>query len=308
MRIISETESARLIDWELAMGAARDALTSAASTGVMFPAVIGHGVAAQNRFSIKSGVMPGVAGLKVGSYWPGNRELGLPRHNSTILLLDEHTGRIQLIVQAGLANAYRTAAANAVACSRLARDDARTLAVFGAGNQALYDILAVRQVRPIDRILVVSDRVDALLSELAARGVEAAQTTAEQACACADIITTVTPSRRPLFEAGWVKPGTHISAMGADGPGKQELPPALLATARLYCDLPSQSVQLGEFQSIADKCASGQIELTAIGDVLLGRSPGRRTADEITIFDSSGIALQDLALALRLAERAGVEV
>ena len=115
---------------------------------------------------------------------------------------------------------------------------------------------------------------------------------AEIACRTADIIVTATTATKPLFQADWVRPGTHISSMGSDAIGKQELPPQLSAQSRLFCDLPEQSARIGEFQHV-----DAGISLTAIGAVLSDTAEGRRTAEEITIFDSSGIALQDLYIA-----------
>ncbi|KAF1017035.1 MAG: Ornithine cyclodeaminase [Stenotrophomonas maltophilia] len=114
--------------------------------------------------------------------------------------------------------------------------------------------------------------------------------TAQKDCRHAGI--TATGAQAPLFEAAWVQPGTHISAMGADAPGKQELPAALLAHARLFCDLPAQSRLIGEFQHAPTAAVP-----VALGDVLAGRLPGPAHADDITVFDSSGTALQDLVLA-----------
>jgi ornithine cyclodeaminase len=136
----------------------------------------------------------------------------------------------------------------------------------------------------------------AFIQDLAAHGLNAATASAQEACGRADIIVTATPSRAPLFNADWVRPGTHISAMGSDAAGKQELPPELFARARLFCDLPAQSRVIGEYQHDAGDPA----RIVALGDVLLGRAPGRQHADDITIFDSSGIALQDLAIAQAL--------
>ncbi|MGH6911029.1 MAG: ornithine cyclodeaminase family protein, partial [Phenylobacterium sp.] len=223
-----------------------------------------------------------------------------------ILLFDNATGRIDTVIEASRANALRTAAADAVAASVLARPEARTVAIFGTGQQAFCEVHALKAVRPIKQVFVVGRRptgVDQLIEKLAAAGIRAAPATAEAACTAADIIVTATPSRAPLFEAEWVKPGTHIAAMGADGPGKQELPVELLRRAALFCDLPEQSVKLGEFQSVAQDVADGRITVTPIGRVLCAEHPGRASVDEITVFDSSGLALQDLALALRLTGR-----
>ena len=307
MRFITEEQSAALVSHEMAFEAAREALIGAIAEGTtIFPAVLGHGSSVMNRFSIKAGSTADYAGLKVGSFWPGNPDKGLPRHNSLILLFDQEVGRIRTVIEGGRVNAYRTAAADAVAASVLARPESATLAVFGAGVQAEFECAALARVLPIKSIKVAArDRAkgDAFARRLSGLlGIEAVACPAQEACEAADVIVTATPSRAPLFEAAWVKPGAHVSAMGCDAKGKQELPPELLATASLYCDLPSQSVTIGEFQHVADLVASGAQTVTAIGEVLLSGAPGRRSADEITVFDSSGISLQDLTIALRLLE------
>ncbi|WP_238015850.1 ornithine cyclodeaminase family protein [Dactylosporangium sp. AC04546] len=307
MRFLPEEQSAALVDEELAFAAVRDALVAAAGDQAeVFPAVAGHGSSAGNRFTVKSGASAGLAGVKVGSYWPGN--VGVPRHNSIVLLFDQELGRIGAVVEAGVVNAYRTAAADAVAASVLARDDAATLTVFGTGHQALYECAAVARVRPISTIHVVArspQRGERFVASLAGRGLTGQVTAAEPACRAADIIVTATTATAPLFDAGWVRPGTHVASMGSDALGKQELPPRLLAAARLFCDLPSQSVRIGELQHVADLVADGTLRLTAIGDVLTGRAPGRAGDGDITVFDSSGIALQDLFVADALLRAAG---
>lgn len=310
MRFLPEDRSAALVTEALAYTAVRAALIAAAdSRSSVFPAVPGHGSAPENRFTVKSGASDSLAGVKVGSYWPGNSALGLPRHNSVVMLFDQSLGRIGAIVEAGVVNAYRTAAADAVAADSLARADARTLAVFGTGHQALYECAALAAVRPITAIHVVArtpSHGERFLSELASRGLPGSPATAQEACSAADIIVTATTATAPLFDAGWVRPGTHVASMGSDAAGKQELPPALLHTARLFCDLPSQSVRIGELQHVAALVADGTLEVTAIGDVLTGRAPGRRSDDDITVFDSSGIALQDLFIADALLRAAGL--
>jgi ornithine cyclodeaminase len=302
---ISEEETSGVISHELAYEAVREALILAVSTdGKVFPAVIAHGSDRGNRFSVKAGVAGDVAGAKMGFNWPPNKKRGLPSHNSVTILLDQDVGRVGAVIEAGLVNAYRTAAADAVAADRLAREDARVLAVFGSGSQAGYECLALARIRPIERVLVVARDPDgkgrAFVERLARDGLKAEIAPGEAACRAADIIVTATPSTAPLFEASWVKPGTHISAMGTDSKGKQELPPDLFERARLFCDLPDQSTTIGEFQHAAELIASGTCILTAIGTVLTGGAPGRGSADEITIFDSSGISLQDLCMGQRL--------
>ncbi|MEU4445337.1 ornithine cyclodeaminase family protein [Actinosynnema sp. NPDC050801] len=303
MIFLSEEESSALVTRDLAYAAARSALLEAAGSGVLFPAVVGHGSSPANRFTVKSAAAAEAAGVKIGSYWPGNAERGVPRHSSVVLLFDQDTGRIGAVVEAGLANAFRTAAADAVAADVLARPDARSLAVFGTGPQAWHECLALARVRDLSAVHVVArdaGRGARFAASLEAEGLAAAVTGPEEACRSADIIVTATTARAPLFEAGWVRPGTHVASMGSDAEGKQELPVELLASARPFCDWPAQSAVLGEFQHVPD------VRPTAVGDVLAGRAPGREAADDVTVFDSSGIALQDLHLALALLRAAGL--
>ncbi len=301
MRFISEEESAALVTHAMAFEAAREALIAAVSPGTtLFPAVLGHGSAPDNRFSIKSGATRDYAGLKVGSFWPGNPARGMPRHNSVILLFDQEVGRIDTVIEAGRVNAYRTAAADAVAASLLARPDSSVLAVFGAGNQAEFECAALIRVLPIREVHVVTrdaSKVEGFAERLRRQcgpDIAVRASSAEEACAAADVIVTATPAKNPLFAAEWVRPGTHVAAMGADARGKQELPPALLERARLFCDLPEQSRVMGEFQHASEAALA---DLRAVGALLAAGEGGRTSDADITVFDSSGIALQDLTIA-----------
>ena len=301
MILMSEEESAALVDEEMALAAARSAFVAAGS-GQTFPVVVAHGTGSGEVFALKSGASAELVGVKIGSYWPRADAHGLPRHASTVVLLDQETGRVAAVVETATANAYRTAAADALAVQTLARPDARVLAVFGTGHQALFEVRAVVRVRPIDRVAVVGRRQDAATA-MARRlgdelGIACEATDARTACTAADIVVTATTATAPLFDAGWVRPGTHLSAMGADVQGKQELPRALYGRSRLFCDLPEQSLRIGEFQH-----APAGAEPTALGAVLVDPSLGRADAEEITVFDSSGIAMQDLALAAALLQR-----
>lgn len=293
---ITEAQSAAIVTPELAFAAVRDALIAAVAPGAAsFPVVIAHGSDPQNRFTIKSASGAELAGLKVGAYFPTNDARGLPRHASTILLIDQNTGRIGALVEGSAVNCYRTAAADAVATDALARPDAEVLTLFGTGHQAAYEARALARVRKLSRLLVVGrdpSRTDAFVERLRNSGLPAEAAAAETAARAADIIVTATTAKEPLFEAEWVRPGAHISSMGSDAKGKQELPSDLFPRARLFCDLPEQSVRIGEFQH-----AGPEATPTAIGAVLSGDAPGRHNEREITIFDSSGISLQDLHMA-----------
>ncbi len=241
---IPESLSSRLISHAAAFEPVRRALVAAASdTATVFPAVIARASDPRDTFSIKSGSTAELAGLKVGAFWHNNPARGLPRHNSTILLIDQDCGRIGAVVEAAAANAYRTAAANAVAAQALARPDSRTLAIFGAGNQALYEVGALARILPLTRVHVVArerQKAEGFAKRLKDHGVdlEVSPSSPEEACRAADVIVTATPSRAPLFAAAWVRPGTHVAGMGSDARGKHELPVELYGTARLFCDLP----------------------------------------------------------------------
>lgn len=307
MRFISEQESAATVTHEMAFAAVREALIAAAApAGKVFPAVIAHGSDAGNRFSVKAGVTAELAGVKMGFNWPANKLRGMPSHNSVTVLFDQEVGRIAAVIEASAVNAYRTSAADAVAVSVLARPDARVLTVFGAGHQAGYECVAIARVRPIELVQVVTRDPEgegaAFLARLAKLGLKGQLVGAQQGCERADIIVSATPSTAPLYDAAWVRPGTHVSCMGADSRGKQEAPPALMERAELFCDLPSQSTTIGELQHVAGAIAEGRLRLTPIGAVLSGTSPGRSSAEAITVFDSSGIALQDLVIAQRILE------
>jgi ornithine cyclodeaminase len=306
---LSEQHSAVLITHELALEATRRAyLAVTDGDSKSFPVIHGQGHDPSNRFSMKSASTGELAGLKIGSYWHRNGEIGLTPHSSCILLLDQRTGRVAAVVEASKANGFRTAAGDALAVDALARADAKRLAVFGAGHQAEYECEAIMNVRRIAELYVVNRspaRAWDLARKLARTGLETITTTAREACRYADIIVTATSARAPLFDADAVQPGTHISCMGTDAVGKQELPPELLRRSALFCDEREQSLSIGEFQHVAADVRGGGIQPPRnLGDVLAGRLARPAEAASITIFDSSGLALQDLFLADCLLQQA----
>ena len=313
IRYLPEQQSAELITHELAMEATRLAYIAASEgDSKSFPVIHGQGHDPLNRFSMKAASTRDLAGLKIGSYWHRNGESGLPPHSSCIVLLSQRTGRVEAVVEASRANGFRTAAGDALAVDALARADARRLAVFGAGHQAEYECNAVMKVRKVTEIYIVNRnpaRAWDLARKLARPGLETIVTTAREACRYADIIVTATAARAPLFDADAVQPGTHVSCMGTDAAGKQELPSELLRRSMLFCDEVEQSLRIGEFQHVAADVRSGSIAApTNLGEVLAGRLTPRHDASSITIFDSSGLALQDLFLAdclLRQAQQYG---
>jgi ornithine cyclodeaminase len=311
LAVVSEETVRKIVTRQLAFDAVRAAFEAVAvGRSRVFDVVIGTGLKDGEAFAIKSGIdsVNELVGFKCGTYWAGNNDRGLPAHGSTILLLDPATGFPQALVSASYLNGYRTAAANAIAVSFLARSDATVLGVIGAGHQAEQEIRAVAEVRALS-LIKISTRSEARASWIADRlqdvDIDIRFTSAEDAVRDSDIVTTVTPSRSPLVRDDWIRDGTHISAMGADDRGKHELDTGILKRASLFADYPKQSVVIGEFQhAYDDGLIASTDEIRALGSVTLGQSPGRTSESEITVFDSSGIAIQDLAAATAIFQAA----
>ncbi|KLN62018.1 hypothetical protein WH96_00250 [Kiloniella spongiae] len=315
LTVISASDIAEYVTRDLAFAAVEKALIAITKPDSrLFPVTIGRGVPDESMVAIKSGMSApeGVVGMKVGTYWPNNRDMGLTNHGSTTLLLDPDTGMPTVLFNAVALNGLRTAAANAVASNVLARPDAEVLLLVGAGHQARCEIAALCDIRPISRVLIWSRNLNhaaELAEELSASASNqsfaqfSATSDLEMAAGEADIITTVTPSTQVLIQSAWVRPGTHISAMGADKKGKQELDPRLVEGGKLFADHPPQSVEIGEFQSATQQELIREQDITAIGRVLTGVCKGRTGERDITIFDSSGIVLQDIAVAQAVLEK-----
>ncbi|GAA2003967.1 ornithine cyclodeaminase family protein [Brevibacterium samyangense] len=339
MRILEESLTASLVNEGMALAAAREAFLAARS-GIVNPVVQGPGTVEGSRFTLKSGSSDAGVGVKVGAYWPTADSLGLARHSTTTILLHPVTGRVDAVIEGATANGYRTAAADALAVQTFARRDSRVLTVIGAGHQARYEVQAVLALGRsgvegagigdsevdgpvIERVNVLArdaqkaaDFAAGIAQDFGVEVSSAALTDTEasrEAVAAADVLVTATNAKGALFDAAWVQPGTHISAMGADGSGKQELPTELYdpatydrAEVRMFVDLVDQSRAIGEFSN-APEGASAVEGLVALGDVLAGEATGRTSAEEITVFDSSGFALQDLSMAKALLAAADAQ-
>jgi ornithine cyclodeaminase len=309
--VISEETVQKIVSRQMAFDAVKDAFEAvAAGRSQVFDVVIGTGLSDGEAFAIKSGLdrENKRVGFKCGTYWAGNHDMDLPAHGSTILLLNPETGFPQVLVSASLLNGYRTAAANAIAVSSLARPDAAVLGVIGAGHQAEQEIRAVAEVRSLSSMKIYTrseTRGSWIRDRLQDLEIDMQLTSAEDAVRGSDIVVTVTPTKSPLVRDEWIKEGTHISAMGADDYGKHELDTAILKRARLFADYPQQSIVIGEFQTAyKDGLIKSADDICALGLVTLGKSPGRTSDTEITVFDSSGIAIQDLNVAGAIFEAA----
>ncbi|PYE50525.1 ornithine cyclodeaminase family protein [Deinococcus yavapaiensis] len=271
--------------------------------------VVGHSLNG-GRYSLKTShlrlgngeEMLEVFGLKMGSYFPGNVERHLPTHSAAMLLGDPRTGQPAALLAANAITEFRTAAAGAVAARRLAREDASVVALFGTGGQARAQIEALTHVRSVREVRVWSrsrERAESFVDRLNLPGVTAKVVMDGQAaCHEADLVVTVTPATRAIIEREWITPGTHVNAMGSDAPGKQELDPALVASAKVVVDRRGQSVGIGELQAPVARGLMRVEDVHAeLGEVCAALRPGRENDREITVFDSTGVSFQDTALA-----------
>ncbi len=312
MIILPEAAVARVITPEASF-AAVEAVFAAMARGdaYNFPVIreaIGH---ADALYGFKSGFdRAGLAlGLKSGGYWPGNAERGLTNHQSSVFLFDPDSGRLHAVVGGNLLTALRTAAASAVSIARLAPARSQVLGMIGAGHQSAFQMRAAARQRDFERVIGWNLHPEMLgrLEETAAElGLPFEAVSLDRLGAEADVIISITSSFSPILMEAQVSGGTHIAAMGTDTAGKQEMDPALVARARLFTDEVAQSISIGECQHAV---AAGMVEADAIvpiGAVINGDHPGRSTQEELTLFDGTGVGLQDLAVA-RVAVELAVE-
>lgn len=252
-----------------------------------------------------------VLGVKSGGYWPGNMDKGLTNHQSTVFLFDPDTGKLAALVGGNYLTAVRTAASSAVSIAHLARKDARVLGMVGAGHQSTFQLRAAVEQRDFEKVVAWNPHPEMLprLAEVAKElELEFEAVSQEQLGAQADVIITITSAFEPLLMKEWIKPGTHLACMGTDTKGKQEVDPALVAGATVFTDEIAQSITIGEAQHAIASGALAEDRITPIGAVINGAHPGRTAEDEITLFDGTGVGLQDLAVAsvaARLADETG---
>lgn len=310
MYVIPEAGIAGLITREDSFRAVEAVFaTMSRGTARNFPVIreaIGH---ADALYGFKSGFDRETLalGLKSGGFWPGNAAKGLTNHQSTIFLFDADTGQIKAVIGGNLLTALRTAAASAVSIHHLARPDAEVIGVIGAGHQAPFQLRAALEQRSFARVLGWN-RDPAKLDKLAAVaedfGLPFEAASVDQLAARSDVIITILSSFAPVLMAGPVRPGTHIACMGTDTRGKQEVDPALVARAKTFTDERAQSVSIGECQHAIAQGLIAEDAITPLGLVIDGQHPGRQSAEDITLFDGTGVGLQDLAVAQAVLEKA----
>jgi ornithine cyclodeaminase/alanine dehydrogenase-like protein (mu-crystallin family) len=252
-----------------------------------------------------------VMGLKAISVFPGNHATPFDSHQGVVLLFETRNGRLLAILDATAITAIRTAAVSALATRLLARPEAGELAILGSGTQARAHLEAMLLVRPVRRVRVWSRQL-----EHAARfaGLEAqrhgipveAASSAQAAVDGADLICTTTSAMEPVLLGEWLAPGCHLNAVGSSTPNARELDTPALARARLYVDRRESALnEAGELLFALKAGAVGADHIQGeLGDLLLGKVPGRHSADEITLFKSLGLAIEDLAAAHFICQKA----
>ncbi|MDO9145968.1 MAG: ornithine cyclodeaminase family protein [Rhodoferax sp.] len=317
MLVISEQDARALVSVEDAIAVVEKSFAAMARGFARNYPVVRELVGYQDAvYGVKTGcdTSAPLLGLKAGGYWPHNLAKGLTNHQSSTVLFDPETGRASALVSANYLTGVRTGAASAIATKYLSRPDSSVLGIIGTGVQSAYQLRATLAVRPVRTVYAWDPSPENLVTfgrTVAELGLAyAPQTDCQAVAANADILITVTPSQRALVEKSWVRPGTHISAMGADTKGKQELEAALVACAALFVDEAAQAITIGECQHAFNAGLITEQSLRgSLGAVIAGLCEGRRSAQEITLFDGTGVALQDLVvadLAVRLAAERGL--
>ncbi len=248
---------------------------------------------------------------KINANFPANPDLfELPTIQGLVALFDAENGRPLALLDSGELTALRTAAATAVAAKHLARPDSTTATIVGCGRQAKAQLRALGRVLPLRRAFALDaekERAESFARQMTAELAFEVSFAGDLARALSetDVLVTCTPSRRPFVRKGDTRPGTFIAAVGADSEGKQEIDEALMAASAVVVDLLPQAALIGDLHhAIAAGLMRAEDARAELGAVVAGRAPGRTSEDEITIFDSTGIALQDLVAAVAVYERA----
>ena len=285
---------------ERALEAVRDAFIAYAQGDWTMPPKVYVPAYPAGDFRAMPALGAGHALLKWVTSFPGNPAHGLPTVTGLVLLSDASNGMPEAVLDAGAVTALRTGAAAVLAAEMLGRSDARTAAVIGAGvnGEATARTFAAR-----GRDVVLWD-VDQSRAEAVAERIGATVASTREEALTADLLVTVTPGREIVLGEGSLREGQHASLMGADGPGKAEIAVDELARVRVFCDDWEQASHNGDLVHAVEAGVLGRDDVVQLGDVLSGTAAGRQTDDDVTIFDSTGLAIQDLAIALAAMERA----
>lgn len=307
--ILSRSEAERVFTMKDALEAVEEAYRAQGEGKVINPMATSFVVPGYNgEVDIKSAYIESMncSGLKfAGGYWDNPVKYGLPSVIGVILIADGSNGMPLAIMDGTHVGAYRTGAAGGVAAKYLARKESEKVAIIGTGNQGRLQLMAllenfdIRKVYAYDRDKA---RRAAYAEEMTRKtGVEVVSLDEpRKAVAQADIVVTATPATEAIVFDDWVRPGTHINAIGADMPGKQELDPLIFKRAKAVVDLREQCVEIGEIQNPIREGVITELDIYAeIGEIVAGKRKGRLEDNEITVFDSTGLGIQDVGAAYR---------
>jgi len=248
-------------------------------------------------------------GVKWVNVHPDNRKRGLPVVMALIILSDPRIGYPIAVMDGTYITNMRTGAAGGVAAKYLANRGSSTAGFVGCGVQALFQLMALRSIFALKAVSVYDKepaQADRLTMHARALGITIKRCGDIKDCVSKkDILVTTTPSRRPIIDAGWISPGTHINAIGADAKGKEELDPAIFKRAKVVVDDMAQAVHSGEINVPLSKRLIKKSDICAtLGEIVMGKKSCRASKDDITIFDSTGIAINDIAVASYVYKRA----
>ena len=310
MLIVPEREIADLMTRDAAFDAVEQVFAAMASGDAYNFPVVREAIGYEDAlYGFKGGFdRAGLTlGLKAGGYWPNNMEKhGLINHQSTVFLFDPDTGRVKAMVGGNLLTALRTAAASSVSIKHLARKDAKVLGMVGAGHQATFQLRAALEQRDFDKVIGWNYHPEMLpnIEKIAAEAGLPFEAVELEGMREADVIISITSAFAPSLMADHVSPGCHVACMGTDTKGKQEVEAALLARALVFTDEVAQSITIGEAQHAIAEGLIAESDVAQLGAVINGTNPGRTADDQITLFDGTGVGLQDLAVAAAVVERA----
>jgi ornithine cyclodeaminase/alanine dehydrogenase-like protein (mu-crystallin family) len=290
----------RAVSPERALEAVRDAFVAYARGEWTMPPKVYVPAYPAGDFRAMPALGAGHAALKWVTSFPGNPERGLPTVTGLVLVSDASDGSLRAVLDAAAVTALRTGAAAVLAAETLAREDAGAAAVVGVGVNGQA---AARTFLARERDVVLWD-VDARRARGVAEELGARVAASREEALGADVVVTVTPGREVVFGAGTVRPGQHVSLMGADGPGKQEIAVEELARVRVFCDDWEQASHNGDLVHGVEAGVLERDTVIELGAVLAGTAEGRTSPEESTVFDSTGLAIQDLAIALAALHRA----
>jgi ornithine cyclodeaminase len=311
MRIIDEAALRAVITPAVAVDAMREAFRADGEGRAHVPAVINLEVpASRGEFHVKTALIDGVphVAVKIASGFYDNPAKGLPSGSGLMAVFDATTGLpAALLLDNGFLTDIRTGAAGAVAAEMLAPPRFATVGVIGTGLQARHQIRCLRIVREFSHVVAWgpdASRLDAYCREMRAEGIDARPvSTPEAVCREADVIITATPAREPLVRAEWLRPGHHVTALGSDSPGKQELESACLAGADLIVvDRLTQCASFGELRHAIDAGLLPDRVHAELGEIVAGMTKGRTSPTQMTIADLTGVGFQDTAIASRAIE------